>query len=131
MNQSPPRTARNPSVFFYYSIAAALGLAFSAVLLSLAWNNVVQSESRAFAFEALSVDEQARKQVRAADDSLRSAVSFLAASSASPTRSTFDAYCADVLTQLPFIKGIAWYVHGRIAQNPDDVMAPRGVHEHG
>ena len=111
MNQSPTHAARNPSVFFYYSIAAALGLAFSAVLLSLAWNNVVQSESRAFAFEALSVDEQARKQVRAADDSLRSAVSFLAASSASPARSTFDAYCADVLTQLPFIQGIAWYVH--------------------
>ncbi len=98
------------SVWFFYSVAAALGLSFSAALMTMAWNNAVGSATRAFAFELVSFEEAARTQAQAADATLDGTARFLGASAdALPSSTVFAAYCADALSAQPYLRRLTWY----------------------
>ncbi len=58
---------RHPSALFFYFVAAALGVSFSGALLMLAWNNALESETRNFAFDAISVQNAVAANIQTAD----------------------------------------------------------------
>ena len=103
--------AKSPhlSIWFFYSVAAVLGLSFSAALLILAWNNSLESEEREFAYELVSFDETARTQSRSADGVLQGFARLLRVSSSESSLNVFDGLCREALREHPYIRGVAWY----------------------
>ncbi len=102
------------SSWIFYTVAAVLGLSFSAVLLMLAWNNSLESEERAFAYELVAFDETARTQARAADSALQGFVRLLRVSPNVSSSEAFSGYCQATLRDQPYVSGVAWYgVSGR------------------
>ncbi|MGH8595035.1 MAG: histidine kinase dimerization/phospho-acceptor domain-containing protein, partial [Gammaproteobacteria bacterium] len=102
-------TPSNHPTWLFYSVAAALGVAFSSTLLLLAWNNAVEDAARAFAFEAVSIGEKASQHARAADDTLHAIVSFVKATGTVRGVGAFEAFCADAFADKPFIRWAGWY----------------------
>ena len=70
---------RHASSSFFYFVAAALGLSFSCVLVVLAWNNALRSETRDFNFNSISVRNVVDANVRTADAIIANLASFIAA----------------------------------------------------
>lgn len=58
------------SVWFFYFVAATLGVSFLVTLVVLAWDNVVEREVQKFAYESLSIDDSVRTNAHAADNAL-------------------------------------------------------------
>jgi len=104
----PPRR-RQASSWFFYFVAAALGLSFSGVLLLLAWDNAVEAENRAFAFESLSVDDTARMGLRAAHEAIESIASFVGAASDEVASAAFEQLSSDLMRRNEFVTALAWY----------------------
>lgn len=68
---------RHPSSRLFYFVAVALGLSFSVVLVVLAWNNVIENETRNFAFDAIAAQNAVEGNFRAADAVVDNLGSFL------------------------------------------------------
>ena len=100
---------RHTSIWFFYFVAAALGFSFSGVLLLLAWDNAVETENRAFAFESLSVDDTARMGLRAAHEAIEAIAGFLGASSDDIGVASFDRLSRELMRRNEFVTAIAWY----------------------
>jgi len=105
----PPRPRRHISIWFFYFVAATLGLSFSAVLLQLAWDNAVDTENKAFAFESLSVDDTARMGLRAAHEAIEAIAGFLGAASEEVAVASFDRLSGELMRRNDFVTAIAWY----------------------
>ncbi len=99
----------HPSSWIFYTVAAVLGMSFSAVLLTLAWNNSLDSEERAFAYELVSFDETARTQARAADSALQSFARLLRLKGDASVGEGFSGYCREALREQPYVSAVAWY----------------------
>ncbi|MGE3774054.1 MAG: response regulator [Gammaproteobacteria bacterium] len=121
-----PRARRHTSIWFFYFVAAALGLSFSGVLLLLAWGNAVESENRAFAFESLSVDDTARMGLRAAHEAIEAIAGFLGAASDDVAVASFDRLSGELMRRNEFVTAIAWYRRDP-AQGNDFVLRQRRV----
>ena len=121
-----PRARRHTSIWFFYFVAAALGLSFSGVLLLLAWGNAVESENRAFAFESLSVDDTARMGLRAAHEAIEAIAGFLGAASDDVAVASFDRLSGELMRRNEFVTAIAWYRRDP-AQGDDFVLRQRRV----
>ena len=130
VTQSPPSTQpplhRHTSIWFFYFVAAALGLSFSGVLLLLAWDNAVEAENRAFAFEALSVDDTARMGLRAAHEAIEAIAGFLGAASDDVAAASFDRLSGELMRRNEFVTAIAWYRRDP-TQGTDFVLRQRRV----
>ncbi len=99
---------RQSSIGLFYVVAAALGVAFLAALLMLAWGSALQSANREFALESLSLDESANSKFRITDD----AIHFLAntlATSRHDSASLFAAMAHDLRARHEFLVNVAWY----------------------
>jgi signal transduction histidine kinase/DNA-binding response OmpR family regulator len=105
----PALRRRHASSWFFYFVAAALGVSFSGVLLLLAWDNAVESENRAFAFESLSVDDTARMGLRAAHEAIEAIASFVGAASDEVATSAFEQLSSDLMRRNQFVTALAWY----------------------
>jgi signal transduction histidine kinase/CheY-like chemotaxis protein len=105
----PAAVPRQPSSLFFYFVAAALGLSFSGVLLLLAWSNAVETENRAFAFEALAVDDSARMGLRAAHEATESMASFLGATGEATAAAAFESLSTDLMSRNEFVTALAVY----------------------
>lgn len=104
-----PSTAtreRHSSPAFFYFVAGTLGLAFSGVLLVLAWNNALDNETRDFSFDAIAVQNAVAANVRTADAVIDGLTAFIAASDAGEGAG-FSAYAAEVLDRHAFLEGMA------------------------
>ena len=106
----PLARGQTSSLFFYF-VAGALGLSFLATLLVLAWNSLIQSESRDFAFDSISVQNAVEANIRTADAVIDNLASFVAADLAANDRSFAD-YTARALGRYDFIRGLA---HARLS----------------
>lgn len=104
-----PSTLQDPSNWFFSFVAVALGLAFSVVLLLLAWRNAIEDGTRAFAFETLTVNERARQNLRAAHAALEASAAFLAEVPPAAAADGFDAFAAQLRARNPFMTGLLWY----------------------
>ena len=114
------------SVWFFYFVAAALGLSFLVALVVLAWNNVVEREVQKFAYESLSIDDTVRTNVHAANDVLENFGSLLKAVPEISDEQLED-YAADVIERFNFIAAIGVY-----RQETDDGKFLRGfAHRRG
>ncbi len=102
---------RHPSSLLFYFVAAALGLSFSAALIVLAWNNVVQNETRNFRFDTIAAQNAVEGSIRTADAIIDNLASFIAAN-AVPDKDAFRDYTAGTLQRYAFIKGLA---HARLS----------------
>ena len=105
----PTPRRRHASSWFFYFVAAALGLSFSGVLLLLAWDNAVEAEKRAFAFESLSVDDTARMGLRAAHEAIEATASFVGAASDEVASAAFEQLSSDLMRRNEFVTALAWY----------------------
>jgi len=123
---APPRARRHTSIWFFYFVAAALGLSFSGVLLLLAWSNAVETENRAFAFESLSVDDTARMGLRAAHEAIEAIAGFLGAASDDVAVASFDRLSGELMRRNEFVTAIAWYRRDP-SQGNDFVLRQRRV----
>ncbi|MGD9600860.1 MAG: response regulator [Gammaproteobacteria bacterium] len=112
-----------PSSWFFYTVAAVLGLSFSTILLLLAWNSSLENAQRTFAYELLSFDETARAQARAADSTLHALNRQLRAVVIAGADTSFDAVCATTLREQPYLVGIAWYAR----VSGQEALARRGA----
>ena len=104
-----PSALQDPSNWFFYFVAVALGLAFSVVLLLLAWRNAIEDGTRAFAFETLTVNERARQNLRATHAALEASAAFLAEVPPAAAADGFDAFAAQLRARNPFMTGLVWY----------------------
>ena len=109
------------SSWFFYFVAGALGLSFLATLLVLAWNSLIQSESRDFAFDSISVQNAVEANIRTADAVIDNLASFVAADLAANDRS-FAEYTARTLGRYDFIRGLA---HARLSTFGGDLELVR------
>lgn len=100
---------RHPSSLFFYFVAGALGVAFSGVLLVLAWNNALDNETRNFSFDAIAVENAVAANVRTADAVIDSLAAFIAAGDAEDS-ARFDDYTGPALKRHDFIDGMAYVV---------------------
>ncbi|MEQ8233452.1 MAG: ATP-binding protein [Gammaproteobacteria bacterium] len=100
------RLRGHASSLLFYFVAGALGLSFSATLLVLAWNSLIQNEARDFAFDSISVQNAVEANVRTADAVIDNLASFVAAELVVGERS-FGDYTVRALTRYPFIVGMA------------------------
>jgi len=99
----------NPaSIWFFYFVAAALGISFLVTLLVLAWDNVVEREVQKFAYESLSIDDTVRTNVRAADDAIENFASLLEAVP-NLTPRQIKRYADDVLGRFHFVSALGVY----------------------
>lgn len=99
------------SIWFFYFVAATLGISFLVTLLVLAWNNVVEREVQKFAYESLSIDDTVRTNVRAANDVLEN-LSSLLTTFPDVAQPQFGDYANDLLGRFPFIAAIGVYQRG-------------------
>ena len=97
---------RHASSSFFYFVAAALGLSFSCVLVVLAWNNALRSETRDFNFNSISVRNVVDANVRTADAIIANLASFIAADD-HDDKTRFAQYTAGSLNRYDFIDGMA------------------------
>lgn len=97
-----------PSTWFFYFVAAALGVSFSIALLMLAWGSVVENESRKFAFASLTSDDAVRSNIRTAHGTLEAIASFLGAVP-NVDVAGFRAYTTDLLRDHGFVSAVIWY----------------------
>ncbi|MGR8921705.1 MAG: ATP-binding protein [Gammaproteobacteria bacterium] len=101
---------RHPSSRLFYGVAVALGLSFSAVLVVLAWNNVVQSETRNFAVDAIAAQSGVERNILTADAVSDNLARFLATSPAAAV-AAFPDYAGGMLARYGFVVGLG---HGRL-----------------
>mgnify|MGYP003700359033 CR=1 FL=1 len=114
----------NPaSNWFFYFVAAALGVSFLVALLVLAWDNVAEREVQKFAYESLSIDDTVRTNVRAADDAIEN-ISSLLESVPDISAGQLQHYATDVLERFDFIAGIGIYHAGADAGFARFFLAP-------
>jgi len=106
MAEQPGRTQRHASSNFFYFVAAALGISFSCVLVVLAWNNALRSETRDFNFNAISVRNEVDANVRTADAIIANLASFIAADE-HDDNARFAQYTTGSLKRYAFIDGMA------------------------
>ncbi|MEX2480703.1 MAG: ATP-binding protein [Gammaproteobacteria bacterium] len=104
------------SSVFFYAVAGSLGLSFLAALLVLAWQNVIDSETRDFTFGTISVQNSLEAKVRTADAVVDSLAGFIAAQSALDD-DAFAQYTRGTLRRYAFINGLA---HVRVAAETGD-----------
>ncbi|MCZ6894350.1 MAG: response regulator [Gammaproteobacteria bacterium] len=98
---------RHPSALFFYFVAAALGVSFSGALLMLAWNNALESETRNFAFDAISVQNAVAANIQTADAVIDNLASFIATSD--PLNADrFARYTGGILKRYDYIRGMAY-----------------------
>ncbi len=83
-----------------------LGLAFTVVLVVLAWNNVVQNETRDFAFDAIAVQNSIEGSIRTADAVIDNLASFVTAKGGA-ARDAFGDYTSGTLLRYDFVLGMA------------------------
>ncbi len=126
MMPAPPAPRRHTSIWFFYFVAAALGLSFSGVLLLMAWDSAVEAETKAFAFESLSVDDTARMGLRAAHEAIEAIAGFLGASSDELASAAFDRLSSELMRRNEFVTALAWYRRDP-AQGSDFVLRRRRV----
>jgi len=88
---------------FFYFVAAALGISFTAALLILAWNNAIRNETRNFAFDAIALRNSVESNVRTADAVIDALASFVAIDAVD----RFDAFAGSTLRRYDFISGVA------------------------
>lgn len=96
------------SRLFLYSVTITLGIIFSLVLISIAWNNALDRNKREFTLTSLSLKEAVARNVRTGHNTVNSIVSFF---DASPilTQKQFNMITASLVSQYPFIEGAAYY----------------------
>ena len=103
---STPSRARHASSAFFYFVAAALGISFSCVLIVLAWNSALRTETRNFNFNTISVRNEVDANVRTADAIIANLASFIAADERDD-QARFAQYTDGTLKRYDFINGMA------------------------
>src|SRR5690606_22457272 len=93
------RDGEVPSRRFVYGVALILGLAFTGILQSLAWIDVIDRHRAAFILQAASVRGTAFGNARAAHDALNAVAAILGA----PSSSRLSGVAAQVLAPHPWI----------------------------
>ena len=91
-----------------YAVTISLGLIFSIVLISAAWNNALERNEREFRLTSLSLKEAVARNVRAGQNTVNSIASFLDANRAI-TQKQFSAIVSSLLSQYSFIEGAVFY----------------------
>ena len=124
---TPPGTG-TPS-WVSYTVALGVGLAFSSLLMLLAWRSVLEQEQRQFAFESASLGERVRAGV---DVSIRAAETTASLMGARPglTQDDLQRFAQPLLSRSPFVESLAAYApaaesapesRGREVQTPTRV----------
>ena len=103
------RAREHPSTFLFYSVAAALGVSFSCILLLLAWNNALDNETRKFSFDTISINTSVGANIRTAEALIDNLASFVS-SAESVDAERFESYTSGSLASYPFVRGMA-YLH--------------------
>ncbi|MFQ5660503.1 MAG: response regulator [Gammaproteobacteria bacterium] len=89
---------------FIYGITVTLGVAFSAILLSIGWNNALDSNMREFSRQSESLKEAATRNVRTAQNATNNLAAFF---SANPeiTAQEFNILVRELMEIHPYIDG--------------------------
>ena len=96
------------SSLFVYTVTITLGVAFSLILISVAWNNALERNEREFKLMSLTLKESVARNVRSGHSAVNSIVSFLDANPAI-TSKQFSTVTSSLLSQYSFIEGAVYY----------------------
>ena len=106
--------------WFIYFVAVTLGLAFSSILVWLAWSNALEQNRRDFSLQSISLEETINRNIRTANSTARSITSFIKANpDISPPE--FTVFTNALLNEYAFLDG-AVYI-------PVDAVAGRGEYQ--
>lgn len=118
------RAAESQSArWFIYGVTLSLGIAFSVVLLFVAWNNALDRNRRDFSLESVALENAIFGNVRAAQYALESLEAFLAVKP-DLDQDEFSAIARALLTQHPYLLGVV-YCPTAAASTPSE-NCPRG-----
>ena len=109
MTSGEPAKSRHPSIWFFYLVAASLGISFLGTLLFLAWNNALENETRQFAYESSKLDDTVARNARAANIALEN-IADLFGSIPVVDQDAFVAFTRGVLARHKSIAAIGTYV---------------------
>lgn len=98
---------KQTALWFVYLVTISLGMAFTAILISIAWDNSLDQNKRVFSLESVSLKESVSRNVRAADNAINNLSAFLVANPAF-TQRQFEIVVNSILNQHPFIEGVIY-----------------------
>ncbi|MCH7694851.1 MAG: response regulator [Proteobacteria bacterium] len=98
---------KQTALWFVYLVTISLGMAFTAILISIAWDNSLDQNKRVFSLESVSLKESVSRNVRAADNAISNLSAFLVANQAF-TQRQFEIVVNSILNQHPFIEGVIY-----------------------
>jgi len=121
MSKTETQTAR----WFIYFVAVTLGLAFSSILVWLAWTNALEKNERDFSLQSISLEETINRNIRTANSTARSITSFIKANP-EITPQQFTVFTNTLLNEYTFING-ALYIPLADTINADTVNTTTAV----
>ena len=101
--KSETQTAR----WFIYFVAITLGLAFSSIMVWLAWTNALEKNERDFSLQSISLEETINRNIRTANSTARSITSFIKANP-DITPQQFTVFINTLLNENDFIDGAVY-----------------------
>ncbi len=102
-----------------YTVALALGVAFSIILLIITWNNSLETEKREFALLSSSIKDTVARNVQTANDTLNSLAAFLEARS-DLSEQQYAVISSTLLELHPFIEGAVYSTRSYSETGPGD-----------
>ena len=90
--------------WFIYFVAVTLGLAFSSILVWLAWTNALEQNERDFSLQSISLEETINRNIRTANNTARSITSFIKANPRLTT-TQYTVFINALLNDYAFING--------------------------
>jgi signal transduction histidine kinase/DNA-binding response OmpR family regulator len=114
---------RQTASWFVYTVTISLGLAFSMVLLWIAWTNSLDHTTQNFSLQSVSLKESVSRNVRTANDKATDIASFLLATP-DLTEDGFDFLIKSVFDNHPFLQAAVYSPLVAKAETDSATMEP-------
>ena len=91
-----------------YGFVSLLGITFATILVSVAWDNSIQTKEREIRFELTSLKQQVANNVLLSMNAVNTLSAYIQARE-NISRKEFDSYTRELLEYHPFIENIAFF----------------------
>ncbi len=118
------KEVRHASQPLIYAVSTIFGVAFSLLLVMLAWQNALEAEKKEFAFDSILLRDTVKLSASAAHNSLDNIAALVEGLDASRI-ATLPAFLKSLLARHPFIESISFYRSGVPLNHPPKDMVLR------
>lgn len=102
------QAADRTQIWLIYVFTGILGIAFALTLLSIAWNNAIESKNREFTFELTALKQTIAHNVLVTDNIINNIAAYIESNSGLPDQS-FRSYAHNLIDDYPFLESIIYF----------------------